>query len=781
MTPTLALPRVVVRVSTRDSGGWAVETCDWDNAAAVVPQYQVDAADITVGGVDLRVPVVPACRRPPEQAPHHRLCVGDADAATRLLDRLSTGDAEPDDVLVYGRWLFECLLAPAWPAIRADRAVTEARGVELALEWPVEDTDLHRLVWEAMHDGSAPLAGHRELLAVITRLVPVETEPPVTVTRMPRVLFATGSALTDAVIRPGAMFMGLLRAFESEGICASRAVQDVTAEDLAEECARFRPDVVHLVAHGTVAADGTGVLQLGAQRAGTGTDGRALATALAAGGRPLAVALSACQSGIASGPNGAAPLAAELVRAGVPIVSAMAGEISEQACRLYSRRLVQAIHDGEPVVAAAAKGRRAALLHAENPSGQLDWAMPALFLARSVPPAFRPVDPTPARSLVEVADELGLRQQPVFIGRHNFLDLADDLFSPDPSRRLGFVGIVKEGTVAGLGGTRLLREIGFRLLRAGHVPLLLGPYSHRAPADLRAVVVGIVERAAKVAELLRLPPAPATVLGADGTFPRVAASVAAPTAVGFAGLPADEAHGVPLAALAGFVGRSRSLEPAQVPVPSADEAHEALLAALAGFGRRRGPLDPAQVRLRLVRDLARLAEAVGAAGEPFGPHTRVVVLADEVHAWAGALGPLLDVVGRNGLGTAQRPVPVVATASLVEGAGPALRAFRDDRVGMPGYAFPELTRMPLPEAALGFQWVLLHPWHRDRGPEYRRVYTAARNACHADVHAALDLLEGRPTAVDDMLYFTAQLLLRLRHFVDADDNQAYAEYVGRYG
>jgi hypothetical protein len=751
----VTLPRIVIRAaqigaaqiraSERD-GGWTVEARYRDGGALIVPAYDLDALDLATGGLDQRVPIVPAGRRPPEDAAHFPLCAGEPDLAARLLDRLAAANTEPDDVLLYGRWLFECLLAPAWPAIRADPAVRQARGVELALEWPVEDTDLHRLVWEAMHDGSAPLAGHRDLLAVITRLVPVEADPPATVTRMPRVLFATGSALTDDVIRPGAMFMGLLRAFESEGLCASRVAQEVTVDDLAEECAAFRPDVVHLVAHGTVAEDGTGLLHLGERRAGAATDGRALAAALVAGGPPLAVVLSACQSGIASGPAGAAPLAAELVRGGIPIVSAMAGEISEQACRLYSRRLVRAIHDGEPVVAAAAMGRRAALLRAENPSDQMDWAMPALFLASSVPPAFRPVDPKPTLSLIEVAEELGLRQQPVFIGRQEILRLVDDFFCPEPSRRLGLVGVVREGPVHGLGGTRLLREIGFRLLREGHVPLLLGPYSDRAPVDLRAVLVEIVDRAAKVAEQLGLRPAVSTVLGVDERFP----AAGAVTAAALAALPVEEAHAT-------------------------------LLATLGAFGRRRHPLEPGLVRHRLVRDLARLAEAVGGTGEPFGPHTRVVVLADEVHAWVGALAPLLAIVGRNGLGTKDRPAPVVVTASLVEGAGPTLRAFRDERVGMPGHAFPELATLSPPEAALGFQWVLLHPWRRDRGPEYRRVYTAARRTSQQDVQAALNVLGGMPAAVDETLYLAAQILLQVNRFVDADDNQAYAEYIGRYG
>src|SRR5262249_53452984 len=147
----VTLPRVVAGVSARDVGGWVVETRHWAAGRLVVPPYRLDAVEVAAGGVDHRVPAVPADRQPAEDATHYRLGAGDPDAVVGLLERLATGRTEPDDVRVYGRWLFECLLAPAWPAIRADCAVAQARGVELALEWPVGDTDLHRLVWEAMH------------------------------------------------------------------------------------------------------------------------------------------------------------------------------------------------------------------------------------------------------------------------------------------------------------------------------------------------------------------------------------------------------------------------------------------------------------------------------------------------------------------------------------------------------------------------------------------------------------------------------------------------------
>ncbi len=738
------LPRLVVRLTERNVARWTVEVTDWPSGEAVFQPFELETAEVAVGGVDLRVPVVPPGRRPAAGAPHFALCTGKADAVAALLERLAARNTQPGDVTAYGRWLFECLLAPAWAMIRVLPAVIAARGVELALEWPVDASDLHRLVWEAMHDGSGPLAGHPDLLVAVTRLVPVISESPATITQVPRVLFAVGSPLTDEVIRPGAMFMGLLRAFEAEGICTARVASEVTVTELAEECGRFRPDVVHLVAHGDI----DGILRLGEHKQdGGAADAGAVATALTTGGRPVVVVLSACLTGIADGPAGGAPMAAKLIAQGIPIVSAMAGEVSEQACRLYTRRLVESLYKGTPVVAATAMGRRAALLRTERPSEQLDWAMPALFLASSLSPAFRPIDPAPTRALIEIADGLQLRQQPVFIGRREILDLLDDFFTDNPARRLGFVGAVREGPLDDLGGTRLLREIGFRLLRAGHTPLLLGPYGvGRAPKDLRGVLVNVLDRATKVTELLRIPPIPLTSLRADPEFAQ-----------------ADRVSAENLARL------------------DVGEAHIRTVETLRAFARSGGVLDPESVRHRLGRDLTRLAENVGAQGSPFGPHTRVVLLGDEVHAWVGALGPLLEMVGKNGLGTAERPAPVLVTASMVQGVGGEIRAFRDRLAGIPGYAFPELTTLGPLEATLGFEWVLLNPWRRDADELYRKVYVAARTTSPADVHNYLEAVGGQPTAVRDRLYLVADVLSRAKFFIADDDDRAYTEYVKGHG
>jgi hypothetical protein len=166
--------------------------------------------------------------------------------------------------------------------------------------------------------------------------------------------------------------------------------------------------------------------------------------------------------------------------------------------------------------------------------------------------------------------------------------------------------------------------------------------------------------------------------------------------------------------------------------------------------------------------------------QPFGPHTRVVLLANQVHAWVGAVDALLAMVDRNGLGTRDAPVPIVLTAALREKQGGSVRTFRDDRAGVPGYRFPELTSLPPPEATLGFQWVLLHPWQLDRGPDFRMVYTPARGITQEQVQRGFRVFHGRPTAVVDDLYLLVQSLCGFGVFTADDDEQDYDDYERRF-
>ncbi|WP_344836539.1 CHAT domain-containing protein [Nonomuraea dietziae] len=286
----------------------------------------------------------------------------------------------------YGRALFAALLGPLWPRVLENHA---GRGVELALDLPAE---LHDHMWEAMHDGEHPLGANPGLLVAVTRLVPSNAGPPPAVRGAPRVLFASGAKLTEQVILPGAMFLGLLRECESAGLALARVADGLTLDGLTRRCAAFEPDLVHLVAHGRPDEDGRVLVDLAGAMA---TPEQLVAALLAGGRRPLAVVLSVCHTARLS----PASLAASLIAAGVPIVVAMDGEIAEPACRLFSKRLVRALLNGDGVAEAAAHGRRA---RADGPARsrrqrRLGQAPPSTPPPRCPPPSSPSTPPPPAR------------------------------------------------------------------------------------------------------------------------------------------------------------------------------------------------------------------------------------------------------------------------------------------------------------------------------------------------------------------------------------------------
>ena len=83
----------------------------------------------------------------------------------------------------------------------------------------------------------------------------------------------------------------------------------------------------------------------------------------------------------------ATPLAVELVRGGIPFVVGMAGEVADQACRLFSRLFYEALLKGGVSAAlAASQGRRLGIIGkgCADPRSSVDWTLPTLFLPSAV-------------------------------------------------------------------------------------------------------------------------------------------------------------------------------------------------------------------------------------------------------------------------------------------------------------------------------------------------------------------------------------------------------------
>ena len=745
--------RVVVELTDLGGvAGWQVALRAWLPGETIDP---IPTAPYTMPAMELpdlvgtrRVPIPASDRLPASDQLHHALCAGDATAASELIERLKSRSAEAGDGTLYGRWLFESLLAPRWAAISAHPSVVADRAVEIALSWPADDGDLHRLVWEAMHDSAAPLAAHADFLVAITRLVPIDIPTGDTVTELPRLLFAAGSRLADATIRAGAMYMGLLRAMDSDGRCLARAVQEVSLDSLRAACVQFRPHVVHLVAHGQLVDGDHAVLLLRDKEPAQASD---LVKSLSPGGRrPLAVVLSACNTGTAGvaaddalDPVDAWPLAAQLVAGGIPIVSAMAGEVSEPACRLYTKQLVKALLDGQSIVNASAHGRRAALIGAARPTDDIDWALPTVFLAASQDPNLRLMDATEAQRLIDIGRSLDLRHEPVFVGRTAILADADRLLEPDSG--IGVMAILSAGSTADMGGTRLLREIGWRLLRAGHVPLLLGPYGTTdCPIDLRGLVAEVLTAAVRLLDYLDLK-----------TF--------APIVFGLDAQEHDQ-------------NARAALQQRIASAPSAGLGRAAVRSEVVAFRQRTGPLDPAAVLDVLREDLHTLVELVAASGRPFGKNAQAVLLLDDVHAWHDALTDLLKMLTNDGFGKPGQRIPVVMTGSKAENGGKLADWSASE--SKPGYRKYALDELSAEDKIVGYQWILLHPWESRSSEDeaYKRTYTLGARSSF-DLSGLLRGMNKKPKLeIESHLYVLAKGLADANMLQRDDDDQAFNTY-----
>jgi hypothetical protein len=82
----------------------------------------------------------------------------------------------------------------------------------------------------------------------------------------------------------------------------------------------------------------------------------------------------------ATGASGAChSLAARLVAFGVPLVIGMTGEVADGACRLFTQSFYRALISGSCLVLAAARGRRAAMLHYASYLNDAEWTRPTVF------------------------------------------------------------------------------------------------------------------------------------------------------------------------------------------------------------------------------------------------------------------------------------------------------------------------------------------------------------------------------------------------------------------
>jgi CHAT domain len=575
-------------------------------------------------------PAPPAGELADADAEHQALPSGGDPGPLVAAYRAITARHPEAPVAAFGRYLFDCLLGQKlWAEIQAAAAGNGTPTIELALTWSPSQRALHRLNWEMLRSPAGFLAAGTGSAAVaITRCVAGATAPARQVDTPSRMLFVVGTSLTDPKIRPGAEYLGLLRRLKREGrTIHARLLENATPSRIQQAISTFRPDIVHFVCHGNVdPRTGLGYLELAADEEDREADrrrgGEQLVGYLSLGDvRPAIVVLSTCFSASAEGPSrmlGAhetAPLAAELVMGGIPVVLGMAGRVSDLACRLFTRRFGECLIRGDPLVVATADARRATFLEGNQPHRSPDWALPAVFLSEAVGSDYAPVRPDAgdrARRIADLVTAYKVERGPVFCGRDDFLQAYDRLLEPSGPRVLG--AFVRQHA-PGYGRTRLLEELTIQALRDGNIPVLVSARGIREPPrtlpEFGDALLDAIVAARQAFDLD--PPIDSQLL------------LLRDTGAASAGRPG----------LDPFISYELSVNQ-QVTARAVRLALAADLSALAAEARRR-------------HDLA----------------ARVVVLLDEVDAYGQAAIALFDVLLDGfGLGTREEPVPVALTFSL---------------------------------------------------------------------------------------------------------------------
>ena len=716
---------------------------------------------------------------------------GDEPGLTACRDRILQRRPEAEDVEIFGRYLFATLLGDAlWAEIR------EAAGkgqVDLALDIPIGAPDLHRLNWEMMCGPHGFLARGAPLAVSVTRVVPGAEAEARGLQSPPRLLFVVGSSLNDPRIRPGAEYMGLLRRIDDDDrVLRSRVVEAATPDRVRRAVDRHRPDVVFVVCHG---GEDRGEPYLEFQLEEGETDPAAAlikAPGLldmlrdADGKLPAMVVLAACGSGglpgegRVLGPHATAPLAAHLVLGadgkGVPVVVAMAGDISDRACRHFTRRFGQMLVRGEKLLRAAELGRRAAFIDPAAPRSSADWALPAVFTSQGVDPDFRPVPEEDEGSalLGRRIRDFELLSEPVFCGRQHFMQLFDELFDP---REAAVLCLYSERGAQGAGKSRILHEFVGQAIRDGVCPVLVGeaaPGSARRFAGATDLGLEVLASIARTRRILGLdPPVESALLRAI-----------------LARAPDDEVEDL-----------GAGLE--DLPEALFEERMSFAGRTVATPENRDGrTLASGTVRELLRADLEALAEdAAREAGTL--PDQGPIVLFDNVHTYdeGGILALFTSqpdgartgaprerpLLGPDGLGSTDRRIPVVVAFSMGSPADEFLQPLQERQGWGQRLRVEKVGGFVEGEDALAFQRVLLHPYSKAAPGLSDIALAPARTLTPADRDWLVDSFRlntrhGMPGAMGQPeFYSVAMMAIRVHYLEEADDENRLQQLIEEQG
>jgi hypothetical protein len=308
------------------------------------------------------------------------------------------------------------------------------------------------------------------------------------------------------------------------------------------------------------------------------------------------------------------PFAARLVQLGAAMVVGMAGEVADPACQLFTLRFYQALLTQTSVVDAASQARRTVLTAWPAYQQSMEWSRPVLFIAGGLDGTLE-LGARPTFDMTNAAQRFRREStRPIMMcDRYDMMAAYDRLVNLTDN--LGsdklMVALAVEENEKGLGKTRLLEEFAVRSVVDGFVPCLIRTEGE-VPQNLLGFALALSDAINQTRKNF-----------------------------GLAMLAETEAQ------LIAF----NSLAP-----PPPDAQRRRTMLGLRSMAKDLGLVAPEIVLDAIREDCKRLVTDIAAVT---GLLHQPMILIDEFHRWAGAYNDVLSCIDFAGIGTPEKPIPVV--------------------------------------------------------------------------------------------------------------------------
>lgn len=331
-------------------------------------------------------------------------------AIEQMRGRTRGSERGEDLVKAFGSRLFDAVFAGRVGAVyAASTSSASDRGAGLRLRLRLNNVpELTGLPWELLYD---PAASRFLNLSIETPLVrylelpnparPLAIQPPLKILTL--ISIPKDAPLID-VEREWNNLASALSELVDHGLVVVEKSEQATLPELQRKLRQSHYHILHFIGHGLFdEARGESVLLFEDEQAAAMRVGGVELGALLHDHRTLSLVVLNAAEGGRTGRDGAAGVAQNLVRQGIPAVIAMQFAISETASLAFSREFYRALADSYPIDAAVAEARKAIYFD----GNAWEWATPVLFMrtpdgvifdVRGVPSTGSQSVPVPARS-----------------------------------------------------------------------------------------------------------------------------------------------------------------------------------------------------------------------------------------------------------------------------------------------------------------------------------------------------------------------------------------------